>query len=134
MDVLEQKAKWNSEIAVIAEKKEHYDVAVSRYYYSLFQIVAWLLKKENHWDYTTCFEQHKVIGNQLTVFVKMRVDKNLIQKHDYVLLNNWKKIKDTRHSADYKDDCLLSKVDFDTFKERFLGLRGLLERNSLIPR
>jgi len=133
MDVLEQKATWNLKIAIIAEQEKYYDVAVSRYYYSVLQIVAWLLKKEKVWDYHACTGIHSIIGDQLISFLQNQIGTSKLKKKDYQFIGNWKKLKDEREHADYEDDCLSDKQRYDMFKERVKGLTGFLESNGLIP-
>ncbi len=139
MDVLEQKSQWNSEIAAIAERNGQFDVAVSRYYYSLFQIVAWLLKKESVWDYSTYGQSedkknslHKEIGNQLHNFAKERIRNSCLSKSDYHYLTIWDTLRKTRNKADYEDIGLHGQRDYNSFKEEYDGLAGLLKRNALI--
>ena len=111
-NVLKLKSEQNYKIAEIARENEYYDVAVSRYYYSLFQIVDYILfnKKNN-------FNPPKADSHRFTIdeFNKLiyRKFKNKLQDDEITDLLVLDDMKRWRQQADYNKDKVIKKEEFN---------------------
>ena len=110
MSYLKAKAEDNYKIAKIAEQKECFDVAVSRYYYYIYQNIMDFLIRETKPDNFN-YNHKETISN----FIKYFKDQGSYESHrDLVKL--WS-LKDRRHESDYKNDKRI--INSDEFEKIF---------------
>ncbi|OOP74154.1 HEPN domain-containing protein [Clostridium beijerinckii] len=110
---LKIKSEQNYKIAEIAREKEYYDVAVSRYYYSLFQLVDYILySKKDDFDPSHSENSHVVTITEFNKFVCRKLKKKLQDEEitDLLVLADMKR---WRKQADYNKDRLITKEEFD---------------------
>lgn len=109
MENLLEKSRHNSETANFAEGKEFYDVAVSRYYYSLFEKIIYISKKEGFYqEPTTGQDSHKVT---IQSFTQNMI--NSLEPEDLSKCAIMGRLKKMRVEADYKEHRISDKSTFN---------------------
>lgn len=109
MKNLLEKSKHNSETADFAEDKEFYDVAVSRYYYSLFEKIIYISKKEGFYQEPEKGEDsHKVTIESFTQNMMSSLEPEDISK--CAIMGRLKKM---RVDADYKEKRISDRNKFN---------------------
>lgn len=104
------KYKANKEWANLAYEQEEYDIAINRYYYSIFQkmldelnsngITLQINEQHNSHNYTSSRYAEKLIkGNNMNATFKIRTCFN----------TGFASFKKLRHSADYKEQHITSR-------------------------
>lgn len=134
VDILLEKASQNLEIAEIALNKEYFDVAVSRYYYSLYQKIIWLLRKK-YPDYNSYKDNgkgsHENTFIDITKYLARNFHKKLeIKECGYLsqLNNLTQDVKRYRHTADY-DPRKITDDEFNKeFKNKYKSIEILLDK------
>jgi uncharacterized protein (UPF0332 family) len=134
VDILLEKASQNYEIAQIALEKEYFDVAVSRYYYSLFEKTLWLLHKND-----TNYSPYKNNGKGSHENTLHDLARCLARKHynklDYKecanlshLNNLTEDVKKYRRIADY-DQRNITNDEFDKeFKIKYYSIAMIVDK------
>lgn len=135
LSVLKTKAKMNFDIGLIARKMEYFDVAISRLYYALYQLIdSEMIDKQIH----TGFSQgessiHNCIHKWLNDFFK---ESTKMPREDFRYLCHWNKLKSLRVRADYNDKKCLSEKEYNEFLSLFEELKNCLVKNrflSIVP-
>ena len=127
--MLKRKAKCNYYVARYAEENKHFDAAVSRYYYYLYESIlfylhynrlAHLIDKNNH---------AKTIDN----FIDILKFRSVITDTEMYYLMNLKILRTKRNNADYHQTISISDEEaFDTqFKNMFIRINQLLVSKNL---
>lgn len=119
INVLLDKSNKNYEIAKIAEDKEYYDVAMSRYYYALFQKVNFLLRKnyDKFKEPNDREDSHASTFHQLNVYVARKCKH--LKYEDIADIATTEDLKRYRVQADYKLR-ITEKEEFQMeFKKKF---------------
>jgi len=113
---LKDKAVNNYNVAQYSEKKKYYDVAVSRYYYYIYQNILHYFSAKPVNSCMTGEDSHretiKLFIDGITTDFK-RENKNLLLLKNLFLIDSLRKI---RNESDYKD---ISITDENVFKTRF---------------
>ena len=110
---LKLKSDQNYEVAQIAREKEYYDVAVSRYYYSLFQMIDYiLLNKKANFTVPSSGGSHRFTIDEFTRFVYKKLKKNKLEDEDVADLIVLDDLKRWRQQADYKDR-IITREEFN---------------------
>jgi len=114
VNFLELKAKDNFEIAKIAEKRKYFDVAVSRYYYYLYQnLMNYLFLRGETIEKK---EQNKHI-NTIGKFIEIIKNEGNYEKQRSIT-KLWR-LKDRRHDSDYKKEKKIKDyTEFDKIFKR----------------
>lgn len=110
---LKLKSDQNYEVAQIAREKEYYDVAVSRYYYSLFQMIDYiLLNKKANFTVPSSGGSHRFTIDEFNRFVYKKLKKNKLEDEDVADLIVLDDLKRWRQQADYKDR-IITREEFN---------------------
>ncbi|MBP2027440.1 hypothetical protein J2Z35_001234 [Acetoanaerobium pronyense] len=125
-DVFLKKATQNKECVKWAENKQYYDLAVSRYYYSVYQTVLFLLDKfgisgDNN-EKKTHYDTHNKLMKHVTT-------QNLLQ-HNYAGLQSLAKIpylKKKRNNGDYSSIYIGEKAYKDDLKHKYEEVLEILD-------
>lgn len=126
MNYLKSKAKDNYNIAKISEKSNCFDVAVSRYYYYLYQnVMNYLFLRGETIERKEENKHIKTIGK----FIEIIKNEGNYEKQRSI--NKLWRLKDRRHDSDYKkekkikDDTEFNKIfkrDFNDVENAFNSL------------
>lgn len=104
-----QKSNHNNETANFAEGKEFYDVAVSRYYYSLFEKIIYISKNKG-------FYKEPSIGqdsHNVTIQAFTKNMMNSLEPEDISKCAIMGRLKKMRVDADYKEQRIDDKNTFN---------------------
>ncbi len=118
------KSSQNHETGEWAEKQGYFDIAVSRYYYALFQKSLYILQKNPSYKKPSgAYNSHnKVIGDLY------REIHSQLKDEEITWLSQFSNLKTYRTNADYENK-MLSKNDFNLgFKYGYNQIVGLLDR------
>jgi len=118
------KASQNQLTGEWAEKQGYFDVAVSRYYYALFQKSLFILRmKPGYVDPGGANDSHNRIIKDLYQEIYTQ-----LKDEEITWLAQFPKLKKHRRNADYKYK-MLTKNDFNlAFKYGYNQILGLLDR------
>lgn len=128
---LKEKANENFKIAEYSEKRKFFDVAVSRYYYYLYQNIIIYLKSnhedfqvpkgENSHEYTINF-----LGKQLTTL-------KLLENKEWYRFSLLQKLRVSRRISDYENSKIKDDYKYNqVFKYDFIMVEELLKKKSII--
>lgn len=124
INILKVKAEENFKTGEWAEKKEYFDVAVSRYYYCAYEKIIYISKtREFYKDYSRESGSHFKTINEF--------NKNLKDKltgEEKVALSKLKKLRKLRNNADYKEVKLLQNDYYLDFKYPFDDINNILNK------
>lgn len=126
-----KKAKDNYYIAKYSENKELYDVAVSRYYYYIFQNLLVFIKNKY-----PDFKENKDKGSHIHLinFFSEKFLELGFNFHEMTVISDINKLKFARTLSDYKDFKIESKAKFDSnFKDNFDIIEKTLKNKKIIP-
>ncbi len=142
---LEEKSINNYKTAEYAEKKEYYDVAVSRFYYFLFQNILNFISRKSKIDYDNYREEQVTILNnnneyinnhEITINYFLKLFLKERKSHDLEDLRNIQKInklRRQRNDSDYKNMKIETKREYESrFKVIFSKVRKILIENEII--
>lgn len=99
------KAEKNIKTGAWAEENGFFDVAVSRFYYALYQKILYILKTKYDFDDTALTEDSH--NTTLNTFIRKIMVK--LADDEKVWINILGKIKRCRVYADYKEDIISDK-------------------------
>lgn len=118
IEVLLDKSENNVKIAKIAEREKCYEVAVSRYYYSIYQKVTYILKKYTLFTGPEDNEKspHVYTDETFKEYVLTQGMRKGLAYDDLVDLSTLGKIKRLRIKADYSDETINDTEFEDEFK------------------
>jgi hypothetical protein len=135
MEYLLKKAKENKIVAEKCEKEGYYHIAVSRYYYYIYQNILFFIEKDD--DLKNNFEKYKKNNyskNIHDITISFIID-SILNKESFEEINNSKQIhelKKLRNDADYKN-CEFSKDKYEKqFKNKFESVEKILKRYKII--
>ncbi len=129
--VLEKKACQNFQISELAHQQNHYDVAVSRRYYSIYQLLkSKLMEMGLYYPEKGNTYLHTRAKGILTDYCKT----NDIPRQYHRGIHIWDKLKKDRHQADYEGNRLLTKDDFKVFCKNFDNFVAFLKSASIIEK
>lgn len=120
------KANQNEIIGDYSEKNDYYDVAVSRYYYCLYEKAIYIAKKEGFYNHPKGDTgQHNSFINDFIQNVEIKLDNKEISK-----LMNFSKLKNARVKADYYEETSFkNKNDYNLgFKIYFKYINTILDK------
>ena len=118
------KSGQNHETGEWAEKKGYFDIAISRYYYALYQKSLYILQKNpNYKEPKEAYNSHNDTINDL----KQEIYSHL-KDEEITWLSQFPNLKTYRRDADYRYKMLL-KNDFNLgFKYSYDQIASLLDR------
>ncbi|WP_372996998.1 hypothetical protein [Lutispora sp.] len=104
-----EKSKMNLEAGLWAKEKGYYDIAVSRYYYSLFQKVITILKHDGFYNAPKGENNtHNQVINDFNEYIyKINLAPEQIPK-----VTTMHKLKKKRNKADYSEEKIEYTLDF----------------------
>ena len=117
-----KKSEQNFEISEFAEKKQYYDVATSRLYYSCFQKVLYFFEKKG---LNIENEVKKREGSHNSTIQLMKNQINLFHSSYIAAIAHLEDLKRSRTIADY-DKKIIKKSDYKELKENFLEIDEVL--------
>ena len=122
---MDKKANMNYKTANWAESKQYYDVAISRYYYSLYQKIIYISKMCGFGECQQITGSHfSTIKNFLDEIAK--IDK--VNNDDYLELENLDNLRKRRNEADYNETRTIEIRTFErTFKNSFDRINNILD-------
>lgn len=129
MNKLLEKSKNNKEIAEYSENNKYFDVAVSRYYYSLYQKIIYIIVK-----YAEFIPESKSTHVETLTFFKKFVYRNRmseIRKKNlkFSVLTSITDLKDKRTESDYKNKIIKNKSSFDSkFGNNYRAINEFLDK------
>lgn len=118
--------KSNSNIKTVeyAENNKFYDVAISRYYYAIFQKIIYISKKKGFYskpDQSEGSHNFTIIN-----FNKNMVD--IIKDEEITILSSIIKLKRLRVRADYSEECIKDKNIYNLNKYSFNMVNEVLNK------
>ena len=130
-DFLREKEKENYKIAEYSEKRKYFDVAVSRYYYYLYQSIIIYLesnfenfqvpKGENSHEYTI-----KFLGEQLFTL-------KILEYKECYRFSLLQKLRVSRRISDYEYRKIANEFNYNqVFKNNFIMVEELLKKKLII--
>lgn len=124
IEILKVKSEENFETAKLAEKRQYFDVAVSRYYYCAYQKILYISKKRGFYVEPNKTENAHVVT--INAFVR-NLDAKLASNEKVELLK-MKELRRQRNDSDYKEIKKDSK-DFNlSFKFHFNGIINIINK------
>ena len=124
-EILCVKAEQNNEIAKIAENKQYFDVAVSRYYYAIYQLMLAVVKHHNPTFKPDNKSSHKLLYDEFINYTGRKPDHYKLTGKQTLSLMNFYSLKDIRKDADYNSS-YISKLKFDTFYRYFISMHDAI--------
>jgi hypothetical protein len=119
--MLKEKTMMNKKTAEWAERNEYYDVAVSRYYYSVFQKLLYLVNKKEYISSKDGNNSHNDVYEYFLSKYNLAPEQRQKMYH-------FRKFKDYRKKADYEDE-ILTKNDIETdVKPKYYLLISVLDK------
>ena len=120
---LQIKAKYNFEVARYAERKQYYDVAISRFYYYMYQNIMYYTR------FNKIYIDKKYNENlhirTLGIFIKDLRTRFGLNPDEISAINKLQKLRIIRNSADYHDD-IKDKISYEKeFKDVFNDLNEI---------
>ncbi len=119
------KSQRNKEVADWAENRKYYDVAISRYYYCIFQKIIFLSLKYD-------FYQAPPKGEDTHNYTLNNFRKNMHTKlapEEITWIEYIKKIKENRVTADYFPDRLENTNEYNlVIKSPFNSINEILDK------
>lgn len=123
---LRTKSIHNYETAKSATENKYYDVAVSRYYYALFQLIHYVMYNRKPNFSVPQKNTHRFTIKEFTAFIARKQKKYQLKDEDIpnlMVLDNMKRL---RQQADYNKDRLITKNEYDDFIKKFDGCYGTI--------
>lgn len=139
MGILREKSKENSIIADIASKKEFYHVAISRQYYSLFQLIIYFIetfhsdkfeKIKNKYaddDGKILKGSHELRIETIIKVIKENRNKYNVGTSEIHAINKLVLMKSYRKKSDYKT-IFIDEEMFDKNNRLFFSIQRTLDR------
>ena len=121
--ILIEKSNENLEIALCAENKEYYDVAVSRFYYSIYQKILYYLDKT---QMKIDENKKKDKGSHDAIIQLMTQHVNLFHKEGIESISYLRGLKLSRKKADY-DGEKIKKIKYKEIKENYEEINNFLD-------
>jgi uncharacterized protein (UPF0332 family) len=119
-----KKAEKNIKTGAWAEENGFFDAAVSRFYYALYQKILYILKTRYSFDTAPIEDPYNAT---LQTF-----EQNIVKEleHDEIVwIKNLGKIKRCRVYADYNEDIISDKNDYNLmFKINYNNISGVVEK------
>ena len=116
---LKIKSEHNYIIGEISQKNEYFDVAVSRYYYSLFQLINYILfTRKNGFKIPNSEGSHTYIITEFKRYF-YRKYKDKLKDEDYSDLTVLDDFKRLRKQADYDQRFITEKEFTNDFWKKF---------------
>jgi hypothetical protein len=118
------KAKHNYKVANYSERKRYYDVAISRYYYYLYQnIIDYISINGLEINANNNLNSHY---NTIATFISSISNDYNLDEEDLQKINLLQKLRAVRNSADYKDE-LRNKTTYERdFKNKFTTFNNII--------
>lgn len=124
IEILKMKSEENFKTAQLAEKKEYFDAAVSRYYYCAYQKIVYISKKKGFYVEPKKTENAHIVT--INTFVS-NLD-NKLEGNERVELLKMKELRRQRNDSDYSETKKDSK-DFNLgFKLQFNGIINIINK------
>ncbi len=124
------KAKTNFKVAKYCETNKFYDVAISRFYYYLYQFIICYLKDKISSDYYEKDNSHVIT---IDLFLKEIEEKNVLKDHERTQLQLLHKLRRSRIQADYRHYIVSDENKYiETFGQHFYGIDKILKNICVI--
>lgn len=120
--MLSKKAQDNCEVAIWAEQNKKYDVAVSRYYYELYQKIIIISKLKN-------FYVNPPSGEDSHIYIIENFSKEMetnLSPEEITYFKKMKRLKGFRKDADY-GDALINENKITVFKKIYQEVKSVLD-------
>ena len=129
MSYLKEKAQCNYRMAVLAVENKCYDVAVSRFYYYVYQYVMEFLYLKGEITEKSAGYNHKTTISKLIQFFK----EEGTYETNRAITKLWS-LKDSRHESDYSRDTIIKDNShfYHTFRRNFNEVRETLTNLNII--
>ncbi len=116
---LKTKSIQNCKVAEYAKDNSYYDVAVSRYYYALLQLINYILyNRKTEFVVSNDGGSHRFTIDEFNKYIYRKCKKKL-NDEDYPNLLVIDDLKRWRQQADYKDRLITEKEFSDDFMKKF---------------
>lgn len=123
-----EKAKKNSVVAKYANEKTHYDVAISRYYYEVYQKMMFLM---DHYNIKSLPQKQgeSKSSHELCIDGFIAGIEKCVDSVDISELSKLQALRIERNRADYKPELTTNKLVFDRrFYDNYSGLNAELAK------
>lgn len=119
-----EKSRNNIKTVEYAEENQFYDVAISRYYYAIFQKIIYISKKKGF--YSKPMQNENSHNSTITTFQENMV--NVIKNEEITILASMMKLKSLRVKADYEEECIKDKNSYNLNKCSFNMVNEVLNK------
>lgn len=138
------KAKQNKKTAQYAERKEFFDVAVSRFYYYVYQVILDYITCHNLSGYKNYKRKKKIEAikkeepvelHLYTVEFFLKTIMVNLKEFDmlyYGYIQNIQKLRQIRNNSDYKDTIMTNEQFKKQFKLHFSKIDAIFKEYNLI--
>lgn len=128
---MNNKSDRNFETAEWAENKQYFDVAISRYYYSVYQKMLYLL---NHYNLDKNFQGKNCHKDRIKYFEENIVQKQSLDDKEFKNIQKITTLRKIRNDVDYLTSDIDASIDVFNKKFKFLfnGVHSTL--NKIIER
>lgn len=121
---MNEKAEINIKAGEWAEREEYYDVAVNRYYYSIYQKLIFISKAKQFYEDPSFGEgSHKQFIN---AFFKKII--NSLNCDEIEIGVNIQKLRKCRNTADYSNDKMNKNNYYNDFKKYYGVINNILDK------
>lgn len=120
--MLTEKSDMNYKTGEWAENKSFFDIAISRYYYSIYQKIIYILKKNNKYINPPKGENSHIF----TINLFIDHINNKLDDEDMSWINEISKIREHRNLADYNED-LIPKNQFILAKITISNIHNIIK-------
>ncbi len=134
-NALQKKVQMNYEIAEYAEKKQYFDVAISRYYYALYQKMLIYLAQFDRNDFNKWYkkrykkkkEENEIINHWEKIAFFIDIFRSNNPSVDRIKIANIQKLRKKRNEADYDDFIFDGDKFIEEFKNDFVNVWSLIK-------
>lgn len=118
------KSNRNFKTAQWAEQEKYYDVAVSRYYYALYQKIILILSKKESTKFNHGNENsHK---DTINYFIEIITDE--LEPLEKAWILKLHELRRFRNAADYSSDKINENIFIKNFKSFYVFLKEILDK------
>lgn len=129
---LRLKSEHNYKIGQIAQNSKYYDVAVSRFYYSLFQLIEHILfNKKNNIKIPRTGGSHNFTIEEFNKYIFRKCKKKLTDQ-DYSDLTVFDDLKRWRHQADYNRRFITETEFTNDFLKKFESCYSVIDSKLVV--
>jgi len=122
-----EKSNQNDETGTWAEGKKYFDVAVSRYYYSVYQKMLVIAEKRNYEINTSGHKGSHVYFT--SEFIRKLRDEGIVEASEFSWLNKIVMLKKLRVKSDYKNNSITNENDYKlSFKCSYNAIQKIFDK------